>query len=210
MIKSVTIIDYGLGNIRSLYNALKFLGYQPILYTESNKILSNVCILPGVGAFNKAIELLEAKKITSSIEDYLKNKNNTLLGICLGMQLFFEQSSENCKTTGLGFIQGKVEKLSQDKHVILPNVGYLKTLISVNKSFSYLNEFNQEKFYYIHSYAAVPAKKANQFATSTYNDKCFCAMAVKGSNIIGTQFHPEKSADIGLEFLKRLIINKIN
>ena len=208
--KLVTIFDYGMGNIKSLCNALKFLGYEPLLYSENTKIKSNICILPGVGAFNHAMKLLKERKILPSLNKFIKNENNVLLGICLGMQLFFEESTENSNTVGLGIIKGKVKKLSNNKDAILPNVGWLETSINSNKSFDYLKEFDKQKFYYVHSYFAEPDEKINQIATSVYNNKKFCALAIKNSNIIGTQFHPEKSSNIGLEFLKKLINNTIN
>ena len=208
--KLITIIDYGMGNIKSLYNALKFIGYDPVFYSENKKIISNICILPGVGAFNQAMKLLREKKILHDLEKFIKNKNNFLLGICLGMQLFFEESSENFDTIGLGIIKGKVNKLSNNNNDILPNVGWFETNINPNKSFNYLKEFDKQKFYYVHSYIAEPIDKINQIATAVYNNKNFCAVVVKNSNIIGTQFHPEKSSNIGLQFLEKIIKNSIN
>lgn len=208
--KYVTIIDYGMGNIKSLYNCLKFLGYSPIFYSENKNIKSNICILPGVGAFNQAMKLLKEKKILDDLKTYVKNEKNILLGICLGMQLFFEESSENSNTVGLGYINGKVKKLSTNKDDILPNVGWFETSINPNKKFDYLKRFDKQKFYYVHSYVAETVDSKNQIATSIYNDKKFCAMTVKNSNIIGTQFHPEKSSNIGLDFLETLIKNSIN
>lgn len=208
--KNITIVDYGMGNIQSLYNSLKFLGYSPLFYSENKSIKSNICILPGVGAFNQAMKLIVEKKIFDDLKNFLKNKNNVLLGICLGMQLFFEESTENSNTSGLGFIRGKVKKLSINKNHILPNVGWYETNIMSSNAFDYLQEFDKQKFYYLHSYAAEPSDIKNQIATSVYNDKNFCAMVTKNSNIIGTQFHPEKSSNVGLEFLERLMKNSIN
>lgn len=208
--KSVTIIDYGMGNVKSLYNCLKFLGYNPIFYSENKNIKSNICVLPGVGAFNQAMKLIIERNILNNLSSYIKNDNNIILGICLGMQLFFEESSENDNTNGLGIIKGKVKKLSTNENEILPNVGWFETNIKPNKTFDYLKEFDKQKFYYIHSYVAEPIDNKNQIATSLFNDKKFCAMTVKNSNIIGTQFHPEKSSDVGLDFLKTIIKNSIN
>ena len=208
--KNVTIIDYGMGNIKSLFNSLKFLGYNPVFFSEQKSIKSNICILPGVGAFNQAMKLIKKKQILNDLETYTNNKDNILLGICLGMQLFFEESSENYNTAGLGMINGKVKKLSNSKNDILPNVGWFETNINPNKTFDYLKQFDKQKFYYVHSYVAEPIDSKNQIATSVYNDKNFCAMTIKNSNIIGTQFHPEKSSKIGLVFLETLIKNSIN
>ncbi len=208
--KSVTIIDYGMGNIKSLYNCLKFLGFNPIFYSESKNIKSNICILPGVGAFNQAMKLIKERDILNSLKNYVKNDENILFGICLGMQLFFEESSENYNTDGLGIIGGKVKKLSTNQNEILPNVGWFETNLKPNKTFNYLKEFDKQKFYYVHSYVAEPFDNKNQIATSNFNDKKFCAMTVKNSNIIGTQFHPEKSSNIGLDFMETIIKNSIN
>ena len=142
--KSVTIIDYGMGNIQSLYNSLKYLGYNPVFYSENNKIKSNVCILPGVGAFNHAMKLIKEKKIFLCLESYVKNKDNLLLGICLGMQLLLEESSENITTPGLGMINWKVIKISKNKNDIVPNVGCFETYINSNNSFNYLSKFNKQ------------------------------------------------------------------
>ena len=200
--KNVIIVDYGMGNIKSLYNSLKFLGYNPVFYSEEKNINSNIYILPGVGAFNQAMKLIEEKKISNNLKNFVKNKNNLLLGICLGMQLFFEESSENLETTGLGMIKGKVKKLSDNKNHILPNVGWFETSIKSDQTFGYLKKFDKQKFYYVHSYIAEPIDKKNQVASSLYNGNNFCAMTVKNSNIIGTQFHPEKSHRNGVLLFK--------
>ena len=156
------------------------------------------------------MKLLEEKKIFKDLKNLVKNKNNLLLGICLGMQLFFEKSSENLETIGLGMINGNVKKISDNKDHILPNVGWFETTIKGDKTFNYLSKFNKENFYHIHSYIADPIDKKNQIASSLYNGNSFCAMTSNNSNIIGTQFHPEKSSEIGLEFIDMLIKNSIN
>ena len=132
--KNITIIDYGMGNIKSLYNALKFIGYNPIFYSENKKIKTNICILPGVGAFNQAMKLIKEKNILDDLNNFAKREGNLLIGICLGMQLFFEESSENYVTSGLGMIKGKVTKLSLNNKDILPNVGWFETEINPNNS----------------------------------------------------------------------------
>ena len=101
-------------------------------------------------------------------------------------------------------------KISDNKNHILPNVGWFETSIKSDQTFDYLKKFDKQKFYYVHSYIAEPIDKKNQIASSVYNGNNFCAMTIKNSNIIGTQFHPEKSAEIGLEFLDMLIKNSIN
>lgn len=208
--KKVSIIDYGMGNTQSLYNALRFLGYLPKFYSENKEIDTNFCILPGVGAYNHAMKLLKKKQIDKKIYTFLENKNNIILGICLGMQLFFNESEENFNTEGLNIINGKVSKLSSKESKILPNVGWFNTNIESNDQHSYLRKFNNEKFYYVHTYHAKPDNESNQIGTSDYYEEKFCAITVRNSNIIGTQFHPEKSSNVGLEFLSSIITNSVN
>ena len=93
--KNVTIIDYGMGNIKSLFNSLKFLGYNPVFFSEQKSIKSNICILPGVGAFNQAMKLIKKKQILNDLETYTNNKDNILLGICLGMQMAVIEYARN-------------------------------------------------------------------------------------------------------------------
>ena len=125
--KDITIIDYGMGNIQSLHNSIKFLGYNPVFYSDTKKINTNICILPGVGAFNHAMNLINKKNIFNHINNFTNKKDNLLIGICLGMQLFFEESTENTITSGLGIIKGSVKKLSINNYDILPNVGWAPT-----------------------------------------------------------------------------------
>jgi glutamine amidotransferase len=196
-----------MGNIRSLSNALKKIGCKICLFSEKNEINSNFAIMPGVGAFNSAIQIFIKKKIDKKIKDFTKNQSNFLLGICLGKQLLYSTSSENGRSAGLGLIKGKVNILSNKSNDKLPNVGWKKILVNnnINSKFSFLRRFNNEKFYFIHSYVGFPNKKKSILATTKYNNKEFCSIISNDSNIIGTQFHPEKSSSIGLELLDSLI-----
>lgn len=203
--KQVTILDYGMGNIQSLYNAIKIIGMKPELYSENNNIRSNICIIPGVGAFNHALKLLNEKKISDKIKSFSKSSENLLIGICLGMQVLFEQSNENIETNGLNIIRGNVVKISNNKHDRLPNVGWKTTFTQKNNFFPVLEQFNKEKFYYIHSYACKPKNNNDTIALSYYNDNKFCSVVANKPNIIGMQFHPEKSSKIGLELLENII-----
>ncbi len=203
--KTVTILDYGMGNIKSLFNAIKFIGFSPIFYSESNQINSNICIIPGVGAFNHALKLLNEKKISNKIIDFVSSNENLLIGICLGMQVLFEKSEENMDTKGLCLIKGNVLKISNNKIDKLPNVGWKETFIKNNDYFPVLKQFNKEKFYYIHSYACDPKNKNNCAGFSYFKEEEFCSLVVNKSNILGMQFHPEKSAKVGLELLENII-----
>ena len=206
--KKITLLDYGMGNVQSLYNAIKFLGYEPEFLSETQKISSNLCFIPGVGDFNHAIKLLKKENIINQIYDFSKNQNNMLIGICLGMQILFEESTENKSTKGLDLIKGKVVKLSEQKKNRLPNVGWRCTFFHNDTDYKYLNQFNNEKFYYIHSYKVMPQNTNNVIAHSFYDGSEFCSISSNKKNVIGMQFHPEKSGEVGLELLRSLIISK--
>jgi len=205
--KSVCIIDYGMGNIKSLSNAIKKIGHKPYLFSQETKIKTKFAIIPGVGAFNSAIQIIKKKKIDKKIIKFLKEKDNFLLGICLGKQLLYSSSKENGDNLGLNIIEGKVKILSNKKVSKLPNVGWKKIILTnnINNKFNFLQRFNNEKFYFIHSYIGNPSKKNNTLATTEYNGIKFCSIVSNNSNVIGTQFHPEKSSSIGLEFLDSMI-----
>jgi glutamine amidotransferase len=205
--KSVCIIDYGMGNIKSLSNAIKKIGHKPFLFSEEKKIKTEFAIIPGVGAFNTAMQIIKKKKINEEMNKFLKEKNNFLLGICLGKQLLYTSSDENGYNLGLNVIKGKVKILSNKKNNKLPNVGWKKILLknNIHNKFNFLEKFNNEKFYFIHSYVGNPNQKSNILATTEYNEKKFCSIISNNINVIGTQFHPEKSSSIGLEFLDFII-----
>lgn len=205
--KSVCIIDYGMGNIKSLSNAIKKIGHKPYLFSEQNKIKARFAIIPGVGAFNSAIRIIKKKNIDKKIKEFLKNKDNFLLGICLGKQLLYSVSDENGYNLGLNLVKGKVNILSNKSAARLPNVGWQKILFkkNINSKYSFLNIFNKKKFYFIHSYVGNPDNKKNILAITEYNGKNFCSIVSNNSNVIGTQFHPEKSSSVGLNFLDSMI-----
>ena len=193
-----------MGNIGSLYNIFNYLGYNVDLCNDGKKIRSNFLVLPGIGAFGTAINLLKKKKLDINIKDFAKSKNNFVLGICLGMQLLFTNGNEGGKKEGLGLIDGYVEKIDEKKtNLKLPNIGWSKINI-VNNSFLNIDKFNNADFYFIHSFIGIPTKSDNIVANSTYKKNKFCSIVTNKKNILGTQFHPEKSGENGLEFLKNL------
>ena len=208
---NVCILDYGMGNIRSLKNAINKIGHKVNLYSEKSEIKSNYLIIPGVGAFDHAINILKKKKIDIKIKKFLEDKNNFLLGICLGKQLFYSLGEENKITEGLNLIDGKVHLLSYNKIDKLPNVGWKSIELKENKSpkFGFLSNFNKKKFYFIHSYIGCPKKSENILATTKFKNLNFCSIVTNNKNLIGVQFHPEKSSETGLEFLD-IIIRKFS
>ena len=200
--KKICIIDYGLGNIRSLYNSLKKIGFFPKFYSECKNESFDIIFIPGVGSFNKASSLLNSPDLKSFLDQ--SKKKSVIFGICLGMQILLSKGNEGGEHNGLDYIDGSVDSLN--KNLILPNVGYQKTFFLEQEYFNYLKKFNNEEFYFIHSYVANVKNHKNILATSSSQDVKYCA-AVCDERVIGTQFHPEKSGEIGLQLLYEVIKN---
>jgi imidazole glycerol-phosphate synthase subunit HisH len=205
--KKICILDYGMGNIASLSNAIKKLGYTPELYSEKEEINSNILFLPGVGAFNSAMKIIKQKSYDRLIYSFIEKNDNLLFGICLGMQILFNSSNENNNTEGLNLINGEVSKLQSVNKIKLPHVGLNEIKIINNNKFNFIKNYDKKKFYFVHSYAVKTLKEKNTLATSTYKDIDFSSIVTNNNNIIGTQFHPEKSSKIGLNFLEDVLKN---
>ena len=196
--KIVSLLDYGISNIKSLSNALKKIDVNhEIIQNLNNTDNSKALIIPGVGSFPKAISILKEKEIFSQIQSYAKSKK-PILGICLGMQILFSKSYEFGETIGLNLIEGSVKKIP-DESVTLPNIGWRK-LLPKNK-LNHLKITHKNNFYFVHSYYADP----KNIEVIKYFIKCqkFQIPAiVQHKNIYGFQFHPEKSGEEGLALLK--------
>ena len=203
----IVIVDYGCGNILSLKRALKFVGFEPELTNDKNKILkANSVILPGVGAFGNAMQLLNKKGLVSVLKDYANKEKKPLLGICLGMQILLSKGFEFGENKGLDLIPGVVDRIKlKDQNNKIPHIGWNKIFID-QKNHS-LFDFDSEKFYFVHSFIAITKKLDNTLAKTEYGGVKLPAI-IKMKNIIGCQFHPEKSRSIGLEFLKNFCMNK--
>jgi len=189
-----------MGNLYGLKCALDHVGFKNKITNNENQIRdAQILFLPGVGSFNQAIQNL--KKL--SIYDYIikhNDKKKIIIGICLGMQILFDEGDEGEKTRGLNLLKGKVNKLFSKKQDKL-NVGWKKIMMKKNKVFNGINE--TEKFYFIHSYGVVPSNKKIITSLSEFNGKKFCS-SVEKNNIFGFQFHPEKSSKQGILLLKNL------
>ena len=137
----------------------------------------------------------------------MEKNDNLLFGICLGMQILFNSSNENNNTEGLNLINGEVSKLQSVNKIKLPHVGLNEIKIINNNKFNFIKNYDKKKFYFVHSYAVKTLKEKNTLATSTYKDMDFSSIVTNNNNIIGTQFHPEKSSKIGLNFLEDVLKN---
>ncbi len=206
----IAVIDYGLGNVRNMVNALNKVGAQPILTNSKKKILSaDALVLPGVGAFSHGMKQLKEHALIDVIHKFAST-NKPFLGVCLGMQMMFDKSDEFGETKGLGLIAGDIKIINIDstKRQRLPHVGWNNIIVPDN-ALSWEGTIlsgiqNNADMYFIHSYAASPILQDVLLAVTQYHDYIFCS-AVKNGNIYGVQFHPEKSATSGLLVLKNLI-----
>ena len=197
----IAIVDYGCGNLYSLQCSLNFLNLESKITSDPEDIKSaDKIILPGVGAFGDAVELLKK----SGLDEVVKSeaaKGKYILGICLGMQLLFEKSFEYGEHKGLGLIKGEVCPLSDDikTDLKIPHMGWNSLDIkNINDPiFKYTK--NGDYVYYVHSFYAKNCDEA-LLATSEY--EVLVAGLVKNKNVYGAQFHPEKSGDVGLNLLK--------
>ncbi len=199
--KKIGIIDYGMGNLHSVENALRYIGADCFISDDKKELsMSDSLILPGVGAFPDAIERLKKLGFPEFIKAETEKK--PLLGICLGMQLLFEKSYEFKECEGLGFIKGEVIRLiagQTDKTYKIPHIGY-NGIKTVNASPLLKGIDDGACFYFVHSYMGVCADRAQLAYTTDYGEEVTAVVA--SGNVYGTQFHPEKSGENGLNLLK--------
>ena len=199
----VGIIDLKINNIFSVYRSCIEAGFKTeIVDFTKKKLPYDIIILPGVGAFKTGIKFMRNNRIKDNLNEYLEKSHSLLYGICLGMQLLFEESYEFEKTKGLKFINGEVVKFDK-RDVKKTHLGWNKFEIQNNNFRNDFKKFENQFFYFVHSYYAKPKNKQDIFGTTPYGKINFCSM-VKRGNIFGTQFHPEKSGYWGIEFLKNL------
>ena len=205
--KKITIIDYGCGNILNLARAIKFIGYEVDITHEKNKIInSSYVILPGVGAFGNAMKQIEKYNLHNTILEYAKS-NKPLLGICLGMQILLSVSYEFGVHKGLGLIEGKVIKISNEKNkeIKIPHMGWNEIYPNSDKKEWKNKILNNamigKSFYFVHSFVCLTKNPNSTIAICNYSGISIPAV-VSFNNIFGCQFHPEKSADDGLGVLK--------
>lgn len=200
MSAKIGIIDYQMGNLRSVQKAFEKGGYEAEIFSEPGRFAEfEKIVLPGVGAFRDAIGELKNRDLVSPIRDWVA-ADKPFLGICLGLQLLFDRSFEDGEYEGLGIIEGEVVKFEIAPELKVPHMGW--NTVTRSAQFQEFNAIRDNAhFYFVHSYYVQPAYVDDIALTSNYGLE-FCA-AVSRGNLLATQFHPEKSQQDGLSLLKQ-------
>jgi glutamine amidotransferase len=195
----IGIIDYGVANLSSVHNAFDRLSLKNEVFSDPSNISQySKLVLPGVGSFKLSMDLINKKGWNEKIRQRVEI-GTPLLGICLGMQLLFSEGEEEGKTEGLNFISGTVKKMGVNKNLKLPHVGWNNLIFKRPDNF-FNGIIEDNDFYFTHSYSCVPDNMEVVLAEFNYGNN-FVA-CVKKKNIIGTQFHPEKSMTSGIRLLQ--------
>ncbi|KNZ42113.1 imidazole glycerol phosphate synthase subunit HisH [Acetobacterium bakii] len=194
----IAIVDYDVGNLKNVYTALGDVGLEGVI-TRDKKVLEDAeaIILPGVGAFSDAMENLRKFELIDCLDANIK-KGKPLLGICLGMQLLFDKSYEDGEFPGLSYIPGEIVKFSAPG-IKIPHMGWNNLII--NRDSPLVRNIGPEDYvYFVHSYYAKPINFDDVVAYAEYSVKV--PGIVQRDNVMGMQFHPEKSSTVGLQLLK--------
>ena len=190
----IAIIDYGMGNLRSVQKAFEYLGEKAVVSGDKDTLEKcSKLILPGVGSFGKGITELKERGLFSYVLERAKIGTH-ILGICLGMQFLLSESYEDGKNAGLDIVKGKVVKFTEGK---IPQIGWNEVYNLKTPLFNEIEE--NSKFYFVHSYYADTIKEYTMASCNYYTQY---AAAVYKDNVYGVQFHPEKSGKTGLKLLK--------
>ena len=198
----IGIIDYDAGNIRSVEKAMKYLGQDVCITRDRDTLLrADKVILPGVGSFGDAMNHLQEYGLVDVIHE-LTELEKPFLGICLGLQLFFESSEETPGVEGLGLLPGKIVRIPDKEGFKIPHMGW--NSIQINPASRLLKGIEEGAYvYFVHSYYLQAENETDVAATTDYVVNIHAA--AEHENIFATQFHPEKSGEIGLRILKNFI-----
>lgn len=192
---AIIIVDYGAGNIRNVMKAIEYTGLNVKVSQDPAEIAAaDGLVVPGVGAFASAMDKLRERNLVEPIKQF-SNSGKPLLGVCLGMQLLFDSSTEFGETRGLGLIPGQVVELPKQENYKVPQMGWNQNKVSQINQIT--RTMNDKYTYFVHSYYAVTDSK---YIAATVNyGKVDVPSVVVNKNVIGAQFHPEKSGQDGLE-----------
>lgn len=200
----IAIVEYGMGNVRSLRNAFEYLGEDVIVTADPDELdAADRVVLPGVGAFGDAMKAIEARALQPVLDRQALELKKPVLGVCLGMQLFARSSVEHGEHAGLGWLDADVRRLEVARPLKVPHVGW--NAIQFDRDDWLFHGINPQEanFYFVHSFHMVCHDSANLIATTDYGGPV--TAVVRSGNLIAAQFHPEKSQDNGLAMLKNWV-----
>lgn len=201
MAPTIAIIDYGMGNLRSVEKALERVGAAPVISADPVRIgAADGLVLPGVGAFPRAMERIGELELAGPITAAAE-RETPILGVCLGMQLLFESSTEGTGAEGLGLLGGTVKRIDAPG-LKLPHIGWSPLRLRRGSEITGGID-DREPFYFVHSFAALPAVEQELIAAADYGPAI--AAVVGRDRIFGAQFHPEKSSVAGLQMLDNFV-----
>ena len=199
----VAIVDYDAGNIKSVEKALQYIGEHPVITRDVKEIKkADHVIVPGVGAFEDAMEKMNRYELTKVLQDVAAS-GTPIMGICLGLQLFFERSDESeHDVKGLSLLPGEIVRFPEKEGYKIPHMGW--NSLKINPDSKLLKGIPEDTYvYFVHSYYLKAKHIEDVAATTDYIVPVYAA--VEHDNIFATQFHPEKSGDVGLEILKNFV-----
>lgn len=201
----LTIVDYGMGNLRSVRNAFAYLGQDAAVSSEPAAVArSDKLVLPGVGSFRRAMENIRSRGLFESLQEAVSGRQTPVLGICLGMQLLGGYGEEDGGAEGLGWIPGRVVPLRfDDASIRVPHIGFNAVWASQVSSLVFGENAQPADFYFVHSFHLQCEREVDVALWCDYHGR-FCAGVERG-NVFGTQFHPEKSQANGLALLARFL-----
>jgi glutamine amidotransferase len=197
----IAVIDYGIGNVRSVLNAFEYIGVKAVLSRDPAELgKADGLVLPGVGAFGEGMHRIN-KSGLHSVLNTLVVTGKPLLGICLGFQMLMRSSTEQGQHEGLRLIDHEVVRLPVDAR--LPHIGWspVKTAADAPATSKLLAGLDNERFYFLHSYGVLKPVKPVVGGIASYFD-CNVVALIESDNVFGTQFHPEKSGEVGLQLLR--------
>jgi glutamine amidotransferase len=200
----IAVIDYGRGNVRSLSNAVEYIGYDALITSDAKKIGdADKIILPGVGAFGDAMRAIRERALDTALYREVIEKGKPMLGICLGLQLLGKSSEEHGYHEGLGWIDAQVRRFDPGLRLKVPHVGWNDIDYSNPAPLFKGLKRDERSFYFVHSFYLDCNEPTDILATCEYGKK-FTA-AIRHNNILATQFHPEKSQDNGIQVLTNFL-----
>jgi imidazole glycerol phosphate synthase glutamine amidotransferase subunit len=200
----VALIDYGAGNLRSVANALRELGLEPLI-ASAPEVLTGCShlVLPGVGSFGDCMAQLETRGLLPAIRGWVA-AGKPYLGICLGYQILFDSSEETPGVRGLGIVPGTVRRFKEAPGLKIPHMGWNSVVPRKPETGNWAGLGAEPYFYYVHSYFPVPDDDAVIAAETTYGEDTFAA-AIELPNLLACQFHPEKSQDAGIRLIRNFL-----